>query len=781
LKKTASTFSLLCIFCLLHAVSGTAQTAKTKRPAEDLPEVHFFPEGGFFEEEVLLSLQCPNATIYYTTDGSTPGPGKSRKYTGALKISKTTVVRTVAVRQGQKGVPQAHTYFIREPETHFLTVSLAIPPKLLFDPVKGLFVKGPKAIDSIRALPGANFWSRREFPIQVEFFEPSGKCVFRSRTGFRLFGGMSRLFPQKSMTLVTRKRYGAKRFNYPVFGKDQPKKFKFLVLRNSGSECGRTQFRDAFQTSLLDDWDLDKQAWRPAHVYINGKYWGIYNIREKINRYFIAQHHEVDKDSIDLFEHRYSLRRGTKKHYRKLLEFLRTHDLSNPANYAYVQTQMDVENFMLYQIAQIYFDNQDAGGNIKFWRPRRPDGRWRWVLYDTDWGFGLYDKTAWKNNSLAFHTEAHGPVWPNPPWSTFILRKLLENETFRLAFARRFADELNTTFEPQRVLRQLDFFVQLYEPEMPRQWKRWKYKPEVWYQHIKRMRTFAERRPQYLRQYLSDFFELGQTAKWSMYISPGGLVKLNDHILLEDTTFRAIYFRNMPLQLSAEPQLGHRFLYWIVNGEQIKSREINILPSKKINSLRAVFQPYHHPLEDVLIINEISCNNKDAGDWIELYNRSNQTILLNNWKLEDSKHVFNIPKISIGAKEYLVLCQNAKKFKQAFPESYNFTGDFTFGLNKRKEHIALYAPDGAVIDVVDYELPPLDTVFSLDLMLPSLNNGDPQNWEMRPGPGSPNKANAYYVESSLRAQRKRWIQIGSSAGLLILGIILLILRAQKKI
>ncbi len=774
-------FYFLIFFPFLFLSSAFAQTSEEAAAAEVQPEVHFFPEGGFFDEPVFLSLQCPNAKIYYTTDGSTPRAGRSKRYRSAIKLERTTVVRAIAVRNGKQSVPQAHTYFIREPETNFMVVSLAIPPNLLFDPVKGLFVKGPNVVDTIRHLPGANFWSRKEYPIHVEIFEPFGKCVFRSRTGFRLFGGMSRLFPQKSMTLVARKRYGEKRFDYPIFGESQPKKFKFLVLRNSGSECGRTQFRDAFMTSLLDDWDMEKQAWRPAHVYINGKYWGVYNIREKVNRYFIEQHSDVDKDSIDLLEHRRSLKRGSKKNYLKLLDYLKKHDLSDPAVYAYVQTQMDVENFMLYQIAQIYFDNQDAGGNIKFWRPHRPDGRWRWILYDTDWGFGLYDKTAYQNNSLSFHTEPNGPSWPNPPWSTFILRKLLENEDFRRAFARRFADELNTTFRPSRVVKHLEKFVKLYEPEMPREWKRWKYKSETWYAHVERMRIFAERRPAFMRRYLADYFDLGKQAKWSVFVTKGGTVRLNEHILLEDTLFRGIYFEKMPLQLDAKPRLGYRFRYWIVNGEKIEEHSIALSPEQGINNVRAVFQPYRHPLQEVLIINEISCNNKDAGDWIELYNRSDKTVYLEGWVLEDSRHVFEIPKANIGAREYLVLCQDAGKFKSAFPESYNFVGDFVFGLNKRREHIALYSPDGAMVDLVDYELPPTDTVFSLDLLLPTLDNGDPSNWEMREGEGSPNRANAYFVESSLRAERERWLRIGGMAGVLVLAIILLILRAQRKI
>ena len=114
----------------------------------------------------------------------------------------------------------------------------------------------------------------------------------------------------------------------------------------------------------------------------------------------------------------------------KMLKYIKKNDLAQQEHYDYIKTQMDVNNFMTYQITQIYCDNQDGGGNIKFWRPQMPNGRWRWILYDTDWGFGLHDSKAYKNNSLAFHTEPDGPKWPNPPWSTFILRKLLENPEF---------------------------------------------------------------------------------------------------------------------------------------------------------------------------------------------------------------------------------------------------------------------------------------------------------------------------------------------------------------
>ena len=339
-----------------------AQEEKTS--VEDFLELEFSIEGGFYQTGLQLQLFSPGAAIYYTTNGNTPSK-RSNRYKRPIDISSTTVIRAVAYAGGKKSRIKGHTYFIKEPFSTLPVVSIGISPYLLFDPEKGLFMQGNNVVDSIWTKPGANFWSRKEVSCNVEIFEDNGACVYNSQSGFRLFGGMSRLFPQKSMTIVARKRFGEGRIKHKIFGKGSPKSYKFLVLRNSGSDFGKSHFRDALMTSLLDDWDLEKQHYRPAHVYINGKYWGIYNIREKVNRYFIADYHDVDKDSIDLLEHYMIRKRGSRRHYQRLLSFLRSNDLNDPANYAYVQGLMEVDNFMDYQIAQIYFHNQHAGGNIK--------------------------------------------------------------------------------------------------------------------------------------------------------------------------------------------------------------------------------------------------------------------------------------------------------------------------------------------------------------------------------------------------------------------------------
>ena len=111
-----------------------------------------------------------------------------------------------------------------------------------------------------------------------------------------------------------------------------------------------------------------------------------------------------------------------------------------------------------------------------------PDGRWRWILFDTDFAFGLYTPDGYAHNMLQFATNPNGPSetiwgwdpwWPNPPWSTFLLRSLLENESFRNNFITQFADLLNTTFQPDEILNTVDEITDLLADEMPNHLARW--------------------------------------------------------------------------------------------------------------------------------------------------------------------------------------------------------------------------------------------------------------------------------------------------------------------
>lgn len=760
---------LLCVWTTVHA-----QDLAGKSPLK----VAFSQRGGFYEHPLELRLEAAAGKIIYTLNGSEPVVSSS-VYSKPIRIQKTQVVRARVLHGKTLGPVQTHSFFIKEPAAAIPVVSLSVEPGLLFDPVKGLFVQGPGAKQGHYRLPGANFWSNAEIAVGVEIFDPVHGCVHNSRSGMRLFGEISRLFPQKSLTLVSRKSYGDRRFDFPIFGAEGPKDFKYLVLRNGGSDFSGAHFRDALITRTVRTWDLDVQASRPARVYINGAYWGVYNFREKINRFFIAAHHDVHPDSLDILEHKFTIKKGSRTRYQRLLDFLENNDLSDTANFDWVSRQMELSNFMDHQIAQIYFDNRDAGGNIRFWRPRRDDGRWRWILFDTDWGMGLHDSLAYAANSLQFHTAPDGPAWPNPPWSTLMLRKLLENEGFKQAFLTRFADRLNTTLQPEAVIAHIDDFYFDYAPEMERHTQRWKLSLKRWEREVQALRTFARKRPTHMWRHLQEYFQTGNPVAVEIVAGNGGVVRINKHLeILED--FHGWYFPGLPLHLEAVAHYGYRFSHWEGVVEHAAQPALELQLGSRPIRLKPVFEPYQHPLCERLVINEICPGDSLSGDWVELYNLTRKTVSLKGFQLRDLKgHTHVLPDVEIGPKDYLVLCRDPERFRRAFPKAYNVAGPLSFGISKVEEGLFLYDARGAFIDSVQYRLEPAAASRVLSLNLPQSDNSLPDNWTIQPGAGTPNAPNPYFLESRIHREQVLVMQVGLAAGVLLISFLLYALRKKE--
>lgn len=739
---------------------------------DPMPELIFSTEGGYYDSSFRVSLYypLPNTQIYFTLNGSSPLTD-GKLYKEPIPITASTCLRAVVQENQTFGEVYTHTYLIQEPSTQLPTLAISIDPKLLFDSEWGLFMIGSRVDTGSTRLRGANFWSRGEVPAHLEFYESDGSPVFNSALGFRLFGGRSRLFPQKSMALITRDKYGKSKIKHPIFGKQGPKSFDYLVLRNGGSDFGKAHARDAIATHQAANWAVDVQAYRPAQVYINGRYWGLYNIREKINRHFLADHHDVDKDSLDLLEHNMTLKRGSRRHYQRLIRYIQQNDLRKAEHYHQVAQWMDIESFIDFQIAQIFFDNRDAGGNIRYWRPQTENGKWRWILFDLDWAMGLHHGEAYNFNSLLFHTRPDGPDWPNPPWSTFLLRNLLEHPGFRQKFITRFSDHLNDQLSSTALLATIDETQATLEGEIDRHFARWNLSASNWELHFDRMRTFAEKRPEIIRQQLAEFFNLNTLQKARILVQPGGKVYLNRHLSLTAGAFTGSYFSDYPIHLLAIPNLGYRFLYWEnKNGERISSNALLEAISEKETFYRAVFEKHHHPLMQMLVINEIMPTGKPSQDWVELYNRSPQRLNLKGFILMDrlgNRFTFQEGS-SIGPKDYLVLCQDQKRFRKVHPLAYNSTGDLEFGINKHRETLTLFDPQGAMIDSVGYILEPTDIDFSWSLLLPHLDNADPENWQIHFDSGTPNAANPYFVTSRVQVAQKKWIQISLMTGLFLL-------------
>ncbi len=412
-------------------------------------EVKFSIKDMFLSSAQYLSLSgaATGEEIRYTENGDEPTVASS-KYQFGIQIDKNKVIRARIFKPGAiAGKIASRTYLFDEKPT-LPVISITTDYENLWDNETGIYVLGD-SYENQNPYYGANFWEDWEKPASIEMVGVDGERVFALNCGIKIFGAWSRANPQKSLAVFFSNEYGDPVLKDVSLFKSKPEitSFKSIVLRNSGNDYGYARFRDGFMTDLVKDMNNDIQAFEPIILYLNGEYWGELNMREKINEDFIESNHGVNADEIDLLEGQMNVLEGTNGEYVELLDFLNSNNLASDANYNFVANQIDIDNYIDYQLSQIYFNNRDwPGNNIKFWRPQAEDGKWRWILYDTDFGFGIYGNTDYMLNTVQFALELNGPDWPNPPWSTLLFRRLVQNTTFKQQICKSFCRHVKHHF-----------------------------------------------------------------------------------------------------------------------------------------------------------------------------------------------------------------------------------------------------------------------------------------------------------------------------------------------
>ncbi|MBE0655165.1 MAG: CotH kinase family protein, partial [Bacteroidales bacterium] len=257
----------------------------------------FYPAGGHYLVPLNLSITSNDQedSIFYTTDGSEP-TRDDLYYTGEITVDKTISIRARAFRTGKiPGETATHSYLIGDGK-EIPIVFISTDPANLFDNETGIYVKGSNAQNDFPYF-GANFWNDWEIPAHVEYYNYQNDQKFSIDAGIKIYGAYSRGHPQKSLSIFARSKYGDKSINARLFTNSSLEKYEAIILRNSGNDWfgegnqSGVLFRDLFMTSVGRDIGIDAQAGRPVVVYINGQYWGIQNMREKINEHFVADNH----------------------------------------------------------------------------------------------------------------------------------------------------------------------------------------------------------------------------------------------------------------------------------------------------------------------------------------------------------------------------------------------------------------------------------------------------------------------------------------------------------
>lgn len=555
-----------------------------------LSEIVFSHNGGEFNgQSISLSGASRDEKIRYTLDATVPNP-QSPLYSSAISIDGNTVVRAKVFQDGY--IPSrtvSRTYITSN--THSLPiVTLVAEPDTLFDEQQGIYVYGPEE-NYEDALPffGANFWQDWERDVHFSFYEPTGELGIALDAGIKIFGAWSRANNQRSLSIFARSRYGFGKLKYPLFPELDYDSFESIVLRNAGNDWTASNMRDVMATSLMDGSGLETQAYRPAVVYLNGEYWGFYNIREKVNEHFLDDKIDVDKSEINLLVANGEVSEGSNVSYNQLINFVRDNSLAVQDNFDYVANQVDIDNLITYLVAQIYFDNWDwPGNNIKFWNS--PSTKWRWILYDTDFAFGAWNDIAYDKDTLSFALEENGPGWPNPPWSTLLFRKLMENSQFRHQFINQFADEFNGRFKAASVTQHINAIANSMEPEMERHFQRWGdgKTADVWQSAVSALRNFGNNRLSPLKGYIRNYFGISGMYQLNIAINnpTAGSVQLNS-LQLSSATWQGQYFNNIPVSLTAVANQGYVFSHW--QGDIDNTNNSVELSRSSNTSLQAVF------------------------------------------------------------------------------------------------------------------------------------------------------------------------------------------------
>lgn len=704
---------------------GRANGLNARPRITDPPTVT--PDSGSYSGPVTVSMSHPEpgVVIRYTRDGSKPTQ-QSVRYNGPLTIDKPVSILRARAFDDREWPSRIETRtFLQGISRPLPIASVVADPVDLWDPETGIYTKGTNYF-WLPPFFGANFWMDWEKPAHLDLLQPDGSLSLSQDFGLKIHGGWSRSFAQKSLRLLARTGYGESRFDYPVFGAEGLPSFRRLILRNAGTDWCKAHVRDALVQELLLGLDLDMMDFQPALVLLNGEYWGVQHLRERVDQYWCEDHHDADPDAVDILENFMEVKEGDAAAWRELDDFVQSHDLSNPADFAWIAERVDLAECANYHIAQVFMGNTDwPQNNIKYWRKREPGAKWRWILYDTD--FALGDADGPDKDTL--HRLVSGPI---PDWSVRLFRGLLENDEFRFDFINRYADLLNTRFRPSVTSEVVDRVVNQIKPEMEEHQERWGYSYTYWQNEIQKIADYLLNRPIPCGQHIEREFQLAGHYSLGLDIQPPGAGKIELAVIAVDEAWNGKYYLGVPVRLRAVPSPGYAFAGWS-DPTVSQTEEIQIDPPGAY-SIAAKFVA----TGGGIVINEINYNapaSFDPGDWVELHNGSTALVDLSGWRFEDSANSWTLPLGTVLAPgQFLVLAEDLVEFQQHHPQVSAVLGDLGFGLSGSGEKLSLYDAAGTLLDTVDYDdkapwpTGPDGGGPTLELYQPSLDNSLAASW-----------------------------------------------------
>lgn len=555
------------------------------------PISSFSPNAGFYSSPQWITLSTPpGCSTYYTIGGDEPTQS-SALYSGPIYIDSTSVIRVRNFASGSI-LPSAiitNTYLINETFT-LPVLSIAADSSELFDPITGLYYNLYNDALKITA--------------HCEYFKSNnGILGFEAEHYLRLHGNYSQTFAQRSLKVILSDDLGQQYINYTIIPeKPNVTKYKSFNIRNGGVDNfplgigmafdNPTHFADDFQQRAAGTTHVDYIGSQPCIVFLNGIYWGLYEIRERGDENYLEQNHGINPDKVDIIRFENDVLEGSIDNFNIASNFVISGNMADPSSIAIANQLFDLENVCDYFISQTYYGNADwiyspGVNNIRFWCTTEPLGKWRYVFWDVEAGCGIY------NQPLDYDELSPALDSLNCNHSA-IMSNLLDNPFLRNYFINRYADLMNTIFIPDSMVEHINYFRDLLYQDMPRHIQRWDVTGTIpvtqWLANIDTLTAYVYNRPPYAREIVRSYFGLNKVVDVTLATDPQGAGKIKiSTITPGPLPWTGKYFDGNPVTLTQIANPGFMFSHW----ETLQSSYIpNTILSLNIDTSQTLIAHY---------------------------------------------------------------------------------------------------------------------------------------------------------------------------------------------
>jgi hypothetical protein len=718
-------------------------------------DIEFSRDHGFYDTNIAVAIttETSGAAIRYTTNRTAPTATSGAIYSGPIPISKTTILRAAAFKEGWAPTAvSTRTYVF---PTNIITSSVmrqSITTNAVYGPqMRAALLDLP----SISLVTTANFNDTSEVQTSIEWLRPDGQPGFQEDCGVRIFGGAFTDFAKKSFRVYFKSEFGAPKLKYPVFagfehGLAAPDEFDQLELRGGSHDMVMRGFymsNIAADDTLLELGQLNPHG-RFVHVYLNGTYWGVYHLRE---RWGAAMHQ--------------SYLGGSRTNYESINGNWNVGGWAEPGtpydgdgsawarvkslrkDYRALKPWLDVPQFTDFMLTWIYGRCEDEYRCVG---PTVPGSGFKFYLNDAD-GFFQSPANPWYGEPS--NRTARGSPGRQPgdgPGSLFSMLLAEGHPDYRTLLADRIfhAFYQNGALTPARVTARLSERCQEIERAFLAEAARWNYRtPSNW----------AAVRDDVLHNWLPSRTGavLGQLRAAGFYPSldapvlnqPGGLVADGFTVRFSSPAGSTVYFTvdgNDPrLPGGAVAPAGQSYntgggsLPVITRNTVLKCRAKNGTQWSALNE--AFFQVGPSALDaGEVVVTEINFHppGQDGTEFVEMANLSTRAVNLRGARfLAGIDYAFPDNRDTLLAPgQRLVLVNDLFRFQQRYGRDVPVAGVFAGNLSNHGERLTFTTASSNVLSSFQYDVARSWLIgadgggYTLVLAQPQLGLDDPAAW-----------------------------------------------------